>query len=69
MTAIRKPQLLKTCPLGKQQDSIMADATPGMFQIYHGGRLTEGDDKGQNPNDLKFMAPSQGVSSGASQKE
>lgn len=47
----------------------MADATLGMFQIYHGGRLTEGDDKGQNPNDLKFMAPSQGVSSGASQKE
>lgn len=47
----------------------MADAIPGMFQIYHGGRLTEGDDKGQNPNDLKFMVPSQGVSSGASQKE
>lgn len=47
----------------------MADAIPGMFQIYHGGRLTEGDDKGQNPNDLKFMAPSQGVPSGASQKE
>lgn len=33
---------------------------PGMFQIYHGGSLTEGDDKEQNPNDLKFIAPFRG---------